>query len=234
MKSGKPSKSIMDNWIKISLIIFSSISLNGWSQSISSDVPETVQQSKSYVFYLHGGIVQDQGADAVSELFGPYKYRKILETLRDHGYYVISEVRPKGTEEIFYAKKVSSQIDSLHAKGVEKENIIVVGASLGAYITVELAHIRNDPGINYVLIGLCSEYAVGYFLKYKDKLCGNFLSIYEKSDQKGSCMSILDDSMCKTGVKEHMTNTGKGHGFLYQPYDAWMIPLISWINMLNG
>ena len=104
---------------------------------------------------------------------------------------------------------------------------MVIGASLGAYITVQLANIRKDPEMRYVLIGLCSEYAVGLYAKCKDALCGDFLSIYETSDQKTSCMPILDN--CKTGVKEISTNMGIGHGFLYKPYDDWVLPMVSWI-----
>ena len=165
----------------------------------------------------HGGIVQAQGEDAVSDLFGPYKYRDILNTLKQKGFWVISEVRPKESTELEYAQKVSDQIDTLLAEGISKENILVIGASLGAYITVELANIRKDSELRYVLIGLCSDYALELFSNYKDALCGDFLSIYELSDQKTSCMPMLDDDNCKTGVKEISTNMGIGHGFLYKP-----------------
>jgi len=94
---------------------------------------------KKHVFYLHGGIVQAQGENAVSDLFGPYKYKDILQELCDQGYNVISEVRPKDTREIEYAQLVSKQIDSLQSIRVPMSHIVVVGASLGAYIAMELA-----------------------------------------------------------------------------------------------
>ena len=186
--------------------------------------------SSRYLFYLHGGIVQEQGPGAISPQFGPYQYFEILDTLRSFGFVVISEVRPKSTEEIQYARKVSIQIDSLQNTGVKPDQIIVVGASLGAYIAVETAKIQKDPEVRYVLIGLCSDYALDRYLNYREELCGNFLSIYEKSDQKGSCNSILDDLNCKTGYIEIQTDTGLGHGFLYTPNSAWVDPLVKWIN----
>lgn len=51
-------------------------------------------QTKGYIFYLHGAIVQQQGADAVSSAYGKYEYRNIVTTLSKNGHTVISEVRP--------------------------------------------------------------------------------------------------------------------------------------------
>ncbi|MCG8604258.1 alpha/beta hydrolase [bacterium] len=194
----------------------------------ADDHPTKVDTSQKYLFYLHGGIVQDQGINAVSEYFGPYEYLKILDTLKSHGYNVISEARPKDTDEVAYAEKLSMQIDTLFNKGVAPKNIVLVGASLGAYITVEAAYKLKNRKINYALIGLCSEYALDY-TKYRHELCGNFLSIYESSDQKGSCSGILSQQKCNRGYKEIRLTIGNGHGFLYKPYPEWVLPLVEWI-----
>ncbi len=201
-----------------------------FAQNSAKFVPKQVDASKKYLFYLHGGIVQDQGANAVSKDFGAYEYLNILDTLSSYGFHVISEVRPKGTDEVKYAEKLAMQIDTLISIGVAPENIVVVGASLGGYITIETVHKLKNSKINYALIGLCSQYALDYFSKYNRELCGNFLSIYESSDQKISCDRILKEPDCKSGYKEIKLNMGNGHGFLYKPYREWVHPIVEWIN----
>ncbi len=199
-------------------------------QTISKFIPEKIDSSQKYLFYLHGGVVQEQGVNAVSQYYGAYEYLKILDTLNRQGYNIISEARPKGTVEVEYADKISMQIDTLLNSGVHPENIIVVGASLGAYITIETANKLKNRKIKYVIIGLCSEYAIDYYLMYKNELCGNFLSIYERTDEKGSCEKILSNRLCKSGYKEIALNMGIGHAFLFRPYNEWVLPLVEWIN----
>ncbi len=200
-------------------------------QTISSAVPEKIDTSKKYLFYLHGGIVQNLGADkAVSPLYGRYEYRKIVDALKDREFHVISEVRPKETDVTKYAEKVAKQVKTLKKSGVAEENIIVVGASLGAYMTIEAAYKLKKEKVKFVLIGLCSKYALDYYSKYKKKLRGNFLSIYESTDEKGPCKSLFEMKHRKSQFKETKLNTGKGHGFLYKPHKEWVDPLIEWIN----
>lgn len=199
------------------------------AQTITESVPEKVDRSRKYLIYLHGGIVQDLGAEAVSEDFGKYEYFKILEVFKERGFNVISEVRPKGTEITSYAEKLSDQIKALKKLGVKDQNIVVVGASLGAYMTIEAADKLKLPKVKYVLIGLCSEYAVNRYKQYKGNLLGNFLSIYEESDQKGSCQKIFEPLKRKAKFKEIKVSTGKGHGFLFKPAKEWVQPLVEWI-----
>jgi hypothetical protein len=190
--------------------------------------PGEVKPLNKILFYLHGGIVQEQGINAVSAQFGPYKYTNIVDTLKSFGYTVISEARAKGTEEIVYAQKVAGQIDSLLRLQIAPENIVVVGASQGAYIAVEVAKKMKNPRINYVIMALCWEYSLNYFSKYRSELCGNFLSIYESSDTKGSCDELLLEKSCKSGYKEIRLSMGNGHGFIYKPFPEWVLPLIEW------
>lgn len=197
-------------------------------QTISSSIPTNVTVSQKYLFYLHGGVVQDQGIDAVSEYYGPYKYLDILDSLSRNGFSVISERRAKGTDESAYAEHVSKQIDTLLNLGVTPGNIIVVGASQGAYIAIEVAHRLRNSAVKYALLGLCSDYAIRYFSRYKNELCGDFLSIYERSDEKGSCNELLENRECKSGYREIALTMGKSHAFLYQPYSEWLSPVVEW------
>ncbi len=156
---------------KISIIFLLLVSFavaNG--QTINGDVPAKIDPTGKYVIYLHGGIVGAMGADnAVSEYYGRYEYRKILTALASNGFYVISEVRPKDTKEEEYALKVNKQIRKLTRAGVPQQSVIVLGASLGAYIAVESAFRLRKPKVKFVLLGLCSKYAVNYYQKYNKK-----------------------------------------------------------------
>lgn len=197
-------------------------------QNITPRLPQNIDRNHKYLFYLHGGIVQEQGEDAVSKTFGKYEYRKILQTLHAKGFHVISEVRAKGTSELEYAAKVSLQIDTLEAAGVPLSSIVVVGASLGAYIALEVALMKKDPSIRYVLIGLCSDYAISHFSKPGNVFFGKFLSIYENTDSKGTCQSLFTAPANHGHFSELELNMGTGHGFLFKPYKEWVDPLVEW------
>jgi hypothetical protein len=213
------------------IFIFSSLTLihHVQGQNPNAFIAKKINPSQKYLFYLHGGIVQEQGANAVSPQFGAYKYQNIVDTLTLFGYQVISEVRLKGIDEISYAEKVEKQIDTLLRAGVTPANIIVVGASQGAYIAIEIAWKLKNPKIKYVIMALCWEYSLDHFSKYKSELCGDFLSIYESSDRKGSCDALLMDKHCKAGYKEIKLDMGNGHGFIFKPFPEWVLPLVAWI-----
>ena len=117
-------------------------------------------------------IVQQQGANAVSEQHGPYEYQNIVETLAKLDYQVISEVRPKDSEIISYGDKLATDINLLLDAGVPPNRITIIGASLGAYMTVEAAYNARNRDINYVLLGMCSDYALNYFADRTGALCG--------------------------------------------------------------
>jgi hypothetical protein len=204
---------------------------NSQCQVISSALPSPVYKSAKYLFYLHGAIVQEQGPNAISKDFGPYKYQDILDTLKSKGFYVISEVRPKETEAEDYGTKIKNQVDSLLYAGVSPSHITIVGASAGAHIAVNAAIKLKNPKLNFVVIGMCWPET------YKDysskELCGNFLSIYETSDPRGSCEKVFQQKNCDGKFKEVVTNTGKSHGFLYLPYKDWVEPLVDFANGKN-
>lgn len=212
------------------LLIFATFTLsNVNAQSISTSVPINPDIYGTYLFYLHGGVVQDQGANAISQYYGKYEYQSILDTLKNHGFYIVSEVRPKNTKEKEYANKLKNQIDALIRLGVSDKNIIVVGASSGAYIALETSILNNNPNIRFVLLGLCSEYALKYFQPFQKNFSGQFLSIYESSDSKGTCFSIFEELDDHSSFTEIELEMGIDHAYLFKPYDDWVDPLINWI-----
>lgn len=179
-----------------------------------------------YLFYLHGRIVEEQGAEAVSERFGPYAYQEILQVFADRGFVVRSEVRKKNTDVHEYANRLTNQIEKLLDKKVAPQRITVVGASKGAMIAMLTSTKLQNPDVNFVLIAGCSDWAEK---NLTINLCGRILSIFEKSDELGrSCQAIFSASSCKPIIQEIELDTGKEHGMLYQPLPEWVEPTVRW------
>lgn len=195
-------------------------------------MPATLIFGQHYLFYLHGQIVEEQGANAVDTIngFGAYQYEDILNAFRKANFTVLSKVRKKNTDPSEYAHKIVNQIDSLIAKGVQPNNITVVGASKGAVISMLISSYLKNKDVNFVLLAGCNNDILKRFPEIQ--FCGNILSIYEKTDYIGhSCSDFKQNS--KQSIphyKELELNTGLKHGFLYKPLPEWMEPAINWAN----
>lgn len=180
-----------------------------------------------YLFYLHGKIVEDQGAKAVSERYGEYEYDKIIEGFRAEGFRVVIEVRPKDTDVEQYAEKVADQVRQLLKDDVAPEEITVVGASRGAFIAMVASTFVKNKNVNYVIIAGCG---VNKEFLNLINLYGNVLSIYEKSEMTGNYQAVFDDAEGLNKRKEVMLETGLAHGFIYKPMREWLIPTLDWAN----
>ena len=75
--------------------------------------PAHIDTSAHYLYYLHGGIVEGSDGRPVSDVFGPYEYREILQRFEQEGFVVISEIRPRGADVNDYAKKTVTEIEAL-------------------------------------------------------------------------------------------------------------------------
>ena len=180
--------------------------------------------AQKHVFYLHGRIVEVQGANAVETTngYGPYKYNAIIDSLRAQGFVVHSEVRTAGTQVSDYAQKITLQVTELINSGVAAADVCIIGASKGADITLEIAELLNNPQVNYVVLaGCCGGEHIS--------LAGRFLSIYESSDFCSSCKTAGAITVTEGVLKEVMLSTGLRHGFFYTPRKEWLAPTLSWI-----
>jgi len=195
---------------------------------LSCSVPKTNNSTK-YVFYLHGRIVEIQGANAVSTKYGKYEYHRIIEKLKGKNVRIISEVRPKDTRITPYAKKVVKQIDSLINKHVSAKNITVVGASKGAIIAMQVSTLLKNKNVNFVLI---AGYSKSIENNFNFNLYGNILGFYEKSDSIAgmSYKSLIKRSTGVSKFKEIELNTKLGHGIVFKPLKEWIEPTKEWIN----
>ena len=188
--------------------------------------------AQRYLFYLHGKIVEDQGAHAKDTIngFGSYLYEDILDAFRKNNFIVVSEVRQKDTDVEMYAKKVKEEIDSLLHKGVAASDITVVGASKGSVIAMLVSSLMKNEHMNFVFMAACNDYNFNSMPQIN--FCGNILSIYERTDDIGrSCVSFKNRSQQKMPhYKEIELNTGLKHGFIFKPLGEWVKPVTNWAN----
>jgi hypothetical protein len=201
------------------------------AQHIQHDLPTTINPTGYYMFYLHGGVVTVKGDNANDPVpqFGPYQYSRILDTLRAHGFYVISERRLPDIDDSVYVRKIAQQIDTLLKANVSVRNIILVGASAGSNIVLLVSGRLKNPEMKYVIMGGCSPDIYKYYLKIKIE--GRFLSIIESSDSHGSCAKIFENRKQVKDFHEIKLETGLDHGFIYKPYAAWLDPVVQWFQI---
>lgn len=203
-------------------------------QTFYPSISGKIMNSEKYLFYLHGGVVTELGDNAINPSrpeWGPYEYHNILDSLRKRGFNVISENRKKGIDDSVYISKIVGQIDSLLQSGAKTENIIVVGASAGWNIAIHASSKLKNKEMKYVIMGGCWPDA------YKDyinmELYGNFLSIIEITDPRGTCNDIFQNRKHIATYKEVKLNTGLSHGFIYKGYKEWINPIVKWFENSN-
>ncbi|HEV8700288.1 MAG TPA: alpha/beta hydrolase [Candidatus Polarisedimenticolia bacterium] len=192
---------------------------------ILAEPPAKPDSGATYLFYLHGRIVQEQGRGAVSPKYGPYEYDAIPKGLAEAGLVVISEPRPRGTEPSAYAGRVAGQVERLLEAGVPARRITIVGASMGGFIAMLVSNRLAAREIGYVFMGSCDEET----LELGSGLHGEVLSIFEASDElEQSCARLFARASDVGRHAEVRIDTGLHHGFLYRPLSEWMGPVIRW------
>lgn len=205
-------------------------------EQLGYQFPDKIDSTSRYLFYLHGKIIEDQGIPAISPEYGEYEYKAILDALGRYGFLVISEIRSQNTDSLEYARKIAAQITTLLDAGVPAKNITVVGASKGAGIANFNSHILENEEINFVILAICHPNNVKYFIQEKVFLFGNILSIYDSTDElAGSCreLFLFSEGRGISAYDEFLLNIGTGHGILYGPLDAWILPTVQWANNIH-
>jgi len=213
-------------------LLFCLLNTSATAQLIQHDLPPTINPAGYYLFYLHGGVVTVKGDNAINDPvpeYGPYQYSRILDTLRAHGFAVISERRMPGVDDSVYAIKIAKQVDTLLKAKVPVRNIILVGASAGSNIVLLASDKIRNPEMKYVIMGGCSPDIYKYYVELQ--LVGRFLGIIESSDSRGTCAKIFENRQQVKDFKEITLNTGLNHGFIYKPFAAWVDPVLQWFQI---
>jgi len=196
------------------------------SRRIFGEMPDEIDPSARYLFYLHGRIIEGKGVRPTHPQFGVYEYQEILEALADRGFVVISEVRPSGADVPTWAERVARQVRRLIDGGVPPAHITVVGFSKGGVIAIfASAELANDR-VNFVFMGAC-----GPWLKGKTDLVphGRMLALRKSSDNLvGSCTNLFDRLDAEADRREEVTHLGGGHGAYYRPQPEWVDEIVTW------
>jgi hypothetical protein len=132
----------------------------------------------------------------------------------------------------FLALAISAQASIVagHDAGVKASRITLVGFSRGAQLTAIASNDLASEGINTALLAICERGDVAQTPGMI--LGGNLLSIYEMSDQLGTCNKLAARSHLSS-FEEVPISTGKKHGAFFQPLTEWTRPLKAWVAKTN-
>jgi hypothetical protein len=216
---------------RVLLLVFSMLVPIGASAvELYDRFPDSIHAGERYVIYSHGLIVEGDDPRPVSPKYGQYDFPAIKRALFNQGgFNLIAYQRPKSADD-GYADLLQSWVRRLLDAGVKPRRITLVGFSRGAQLTALASSGLASEGINTALLAICEDGEVSHTAGLT--LGGNLLSIYETSDELGSCGKLAARSHLKS-FKEVSISTGKKHGAFFQPLPAWVAPLKDWIAKTN-
>lgn len=191
----------------------------------------TLQQR--HLIYLHGRIVQDQQSMCPRhEEYGIYQMAEIIAALRERGFVVDAEIRPRGTSVSDGADRAVAQVRRLLDSGVPADRITVLGASMGAAIALRAAVRLRNSQVRFALLGPClSANVVGVAEEEGAVPAGPLLVVRDESDIPSTDCAAWATHARRHGslrAREVIINTGFGHGFLYRPLAEWLDPVTAW------
>jgi hypothetical protein len=212
------------------LALFVLAPISSGAVEIYDRFPDSIHASERYVIYSHGMIVEGDDPKPVSPKYGQYDFPAIKQSLfRAGGFNLIAYQRPKSSDDA-YADTLKSWVRRLLDSGVKPSRITLVGFSRGAQLTALASSSLASAGINTALLAICENGEVSHAPRLT--LGGNLLSIYETSDELGSCGGLAARSHLKS-FSEVPISTGKKHGAFFQPLPDWIRPLQEWIAKTN-
>ncbi|MFH0782358.1 MAG: hypothetical protein V2B20_10475 [Pseudomonadota bacterium] len=202
-------------------LVMATISL---ADAPSYGMPQTINTSAKYLFFLHNYYVETKGPDGDCDYYG------ILKAFTDKGFIVVSELRPKDASVIEYAKKATVNIQKLLDAGVTPKNITVAGHSKGAVIGLQIASLLGNPNVNYVIMAGCGISTMEKAYPDFSILKGNFISVYAISDKvAGSCTPAFSQAKQDVFSTEITLDSEAGHQLFFKPADIWLEPVMSWL-----
>ena len=213
-------------WLSFSVLL----PISSGAVEIYDRFPDSIHASKRYVIYSHGMIVEGDDPKPISPKYGQYDFPAIKQALFYEGdLNLIAYQRPKSLDNT-YADTLKSWVKRLLDAGVKPSRITLVGFSRGAGLTALASRDLASVEINTALLAICEDGDVSQTPGLI--LGGNLLSIYETSDELGSCEILAARSHLKS-FKEVPISTGKKHGAFFQPLPQWLRPLKAWIAKTN-
>jgi len=191
--------------------------------------PEPPDATARYLFYLHGRIIETQGPEAVSPVFGRYEYHRILRAFADHGFTVVAEVRKDGAGTAF-VEATARQVRGLLEAGVPGDHVTVVGFSKGGFLALGVCASVASDEVRYAILAGCSA-DPDRAARLGPRLRGRFLSLLDDSDRfSPSCETLFGHAGRVREKSEQVFETGLDHGLFYRPREDWTEALFSWVS----
>lgn len=219
----------------LAICSFLAISVASKSQTVQiyEQFPSAIHANERYVIFSHGLIAEGEDPKPVSPKYGVYDFPQIKEALfKDGGFNLIAVQRKKGVELENHVNQLESWVHRLLDAGVQPSRVTLVGFSRGGQITALASSHLASEGINTAILAICSAGDFTVDSGPPIVLGGNVLSIYETSDELGSCSKLADRSHLRS-FKEVAISTGKAHGAFFEPRPEWIDSLKAWIAKTN-
>lgn len=224
----------MSRIVTMLLVLAACFPLQSKALEIYVQFPRVIHANERYVIYSHGLIAEGDDPTPVSPKYGVFEFPRIKQALFEGGgFNLIAVQRPKNVEFESHVKTLESWVRRLLDAGVKPGRITLVGFSRGGQLTAYASSRLASTGINTAILAICSDGDLA--VDPPDSpliLGGNFLSVYETSDEMGSCAKLAERSHL-TSFKEISISTGRGHGAFFQPLPQWIRPLQEWIAKTN-
>ena len=192
---------------------------------------EASTEAPRHVIYLHGRIVQEQQSPRPRHAeWGHYEFDAIVSALRERGFMVSAEIRPKGTSVDAAADAVVTLVRQMLDSGIDPDRISVLGASMGAAIALRASARLQEPRLRFVVLGPCLAANIPAVASAENAgPVGWILGVREESD--------IPSSECRgeapAPFREIVINTGLDHGFLYRPLAEWLEPVTDWMTRVR-
>lgn len=209
-------------------ILFITMFIYGLTNAVANQLtlPEPIKPNAHYVFYSHGYIVEGDNPKPIHKEWGVYDFPAVKAALKSEHYELIAYHRPKKTDPFLFAKKLANDVNTLISKGVKPENITLLGFSRGGALSILTSNELKNEKINTIILAGCA----GLIKRNKAvQVYGHVRSIYETSDQVGSCNFLIERSEHVASFKEIAISTDLSHGAFYLPRPDWVNPVKSWI-----
>lgn len=207
--------------------------LQGQAVQLYEQFPTAIHSEERYVIFSHGLIAEGDDPKPISPKYGMYDFPAIKQALfQGGGFNLIAVQRKKNVAFESHVSQLESWVHRLRAAGVAPSRITLVGFSRGGQLTaVASSHLANE-GINTAILAICSDSDFVDDPMTPIVLGGNFLSMYETSDELGSCAKLAQRSHL-ISFKEVAISTGHAHGAFFEPRPDWVTPLKAWIAETN-
>jgi hypothetical protein len=219
----------------VAIFSFLAISVAAKSQTVQiyEQFPSDIHAGERYVIFSHGLIAEGDDPRPVSPKYGVYDFPRIKDSLfTNGGFNLIAVQRKKGVEFENHVNQLETWVHRLLDAGVKPSRVTLVGFSRGGQITALASGHLASEGINTAILAICTDGDFAVDSGPAIVLGGNFLSIYETSDELGSCSKLADRSHLRS-FKEVAISTGKAHGAFFEPRPEWIGPLKAWIAKTN-